>query len=91
MDAWKLLRRLAAACSSASTSAYHIIVSSTNWPIHTQLLAHSAHILRCPEILQYVLHVLIVICPCAWSSAKSRLIVQAAVRPLDAHVSNAAR
>ena len=83
MDARKLLRRLAAAtCSSTSCGSR---------PVHTQLLAHATHILRRPEILQNVLHVLIVVCPCAWSSTKSRLIVQASMSSLDAHVSNAAR
>ena len=82
VDAWKLLWRLAAAaCSSTSCGSR---------PIHTQLLAH-AHVLRRPEILQNVLHVLIIVCACAWASTKSCLIVQASMRPLDAHVSNAAR
>ena len=81
MDTWELLWRLAATWAAACRSRR---------AIHAQLLPHIAHVLRCPEILKNVLHVLIV-CPRAWASTQGRLVVQAAMRSLDAHASDATR
>ena len=81
MDTWELLWRLAATWAAACRRR----------AIHAQLLPHIAHVLRCPEILENVLHVLIVVCPRARSATQGRLVVQAAVRSLDAHASDATR
>lgn len=82
VDTWELLWRLAATWTAASRRRR---------AIHAQLLPHIAHVLRCPEILENVLHILIVVCPSARSATQGRLVVQAAMRSLDAHASDATR
>ena len=79
MDAWELLWRL-----SASWTA-----TGSRWAVHTQLLPYIAHVLRCPEILENVLHVLIVVRPSTRSTAQGSLVVQATMCSLDAHISDA--
>jgi hypothetical protein len=80
MNTWELFRRLSARWTTASWRG---------GAVHAQLLSHIAHVLRRPEVLEDVLHVLIVVRPCAWATAQGSLVVQAAMRSLDAHVSDA--
>lgn len=79
MDSWELLRRL-----SASWTA-----TRGRRAVHTQLLPYIAHVLRRPEILQDVLHVLVVVRASTWPTAEGSLVVQAAMGSLDAHISDA--
>lgn len=79
MDAWQLFRRL----SSSGTTTW------SRRAVHTQLLPHITHVLRCPEVLENILHVLIVVCSCARSTTQRGLVVQAAVCSLDTHISDA--
>ena len=81
MDAWELLWRLSTSWTTAGRRR----------AIHAQLLPHIAHVLRCPEILENVLHVLIVVGAGARSTTQGRLVVQASMRSLDAHASDATR
>ena len=79
MDAWELFWRLPASWTA----------TGSRWAVHTQLLPYIAHVLRCPEILENVLHVLIVVRPSTRSTAQGSLVVQATMCSLDAHISDA--
>ena len=79
MDAWKLLGGLPAWTTTCRRA------------VHTQLLPDITHVLRRPEILEDILHVLIVVCTCTRTSAQRGLVMQSSMCSLDAHVSDAAR